>query len=163
MNNEMDDFSTKPGVANIFGVVWASANQIAPEKRMLSSMTPTIITQNGKVQMVLGTPGGSTIITSNFQTLVNVYDRKLPLKSAIDAPRVHHQLLPKNQIAYHPELAQEVKDALSAMGYRLKRNNYLGDMQVIYRSSQALEAAADFRGRGVASVFKVSVKQDEVQ
>lgn len=155
MNNEMDDFSIKPGVANIFGVVGATANAIAPEKRMLSSMTPTIVTDGKSVEMVLGTPGGSTIITSIFQALINVHERQMSAKQAIDAPRVHHQLLPKNQIAYHPELQAEIKDGLALMGYRLKRNNYLGDVQLIVKSSEKIDAAADMRGRGVADVFTV--------
>lgn len=155
MNNEMDDFSTKPGVANIFGVVGASANAIAPEKRMLSSMTPTIVARNNQVEMVLGTPGGSTIITSNFQILINVYENKMPLQQAIDATRVHHQLLPKDLIVYNPELDSKVKENLELMGYRLKRNNYLGDMQVIYRDREQLQAASDFRGRGVSHFFYI--------
>ncbi len=156
MNNEMDDFSIKPGVANVFGVVGASANAIAPEKRMLSSMTPTVVTQGESVEMVLGTPGGSTIITSIFQTLINVYERQMTSKQAIDAPRVHHQLLPKNQIAFHPELSVETQEGLELMGYHLKRNNYLGDVQVITKFSEKIEAAADMRGRGVADVFTIS-------
>ena len=161
MNNEMDDFSIKPGVANIFGVVGETANAIAPEKRMLSSMTPTIVTDRKSVEMVLGTPGGSTIITSIFQTLINVHERQMTAKQAIDAPRVHHQLLPKNQIAYHPELQPETKEGLALMGYRLKRNNYLGDVQLIVKSSEKIDAAADMRGRGVADVFSVSISDRE--
>lgn len=155
MNDEMDDFSTKPGVANVFGVVGGKANEIAPEKRMLSSMSPTILVKNGTVEMVVGTPGGSSIITSVFQTIVNVIDRHLSPQRAVDAPRVHHQLLPKDVIMYHPDLSTETKQALRLMGYQLKRNNYLGDVQLIVRQHGQLQAASDVRGRGVSKVFSV--------
>ncbi|XLM21662.1 gamma-glutamyltransferase family protein, partial [Chromobacterium piscinae] len=96
LNDEMDDFSAKPGAANAFGVVGKDANAISPGKRMLSSMTPTIVTRDGKVKLVIGTPGGSRIFTSLFQVLNNLYDFKLPLQLAVAAQRVHHQLLPKD-------------------------------------------------------------------
>lgn len=153
MNDEMDDFSTKPGVANVFGVVGGTANAIAPEKRMLSSMSPTIVLKGGEVEMVVGTPGGSTIITSVFQTIVNVIEETMDAQQAVDAPRVHHQLLPKNQIAYNPELAEAVKDELLAMGYSLKKNNYMGDVQLIIKTDSGYEAAADYRGEGVANTL----------
>lgn len=154
----MDDFSTKPGVANLFGVVGGEANKIAPQKRMLSSMSPTIVMQDNQVQAVVGTPGGSTIITSVFQTLINLYREQMNAQQAVDAPRVHHQLLPKDVIVYHPELDVEVKEELSLMGYQLKRNNYLGDVQLIWYSENGWQAAADMRGRGVAKVLLKNVK-----
>ena len=153
MNNEMDDFSTKPGVANIFGVVGGKANEIAPEKRMLSSMSPTIVVKDGKVEMVVGTPGGSTIITSVFQTIVNVVEEGMTAQQAVNAVRVHHQLLPKDQIAYNPELSEETKEALVLMGYQLKKNNYMGDVQLIVQQNSKISAASDKRGRGEAEVF----------
>lgn len=153
MNNEMDDFSTKPGVANVFGVVGGSANAIAPHKRMLSSMSPTLVLQDNQVAMVVGTPGGSTIITSVFQVLLNVFEEGMTPQQAVDAPRVHHQLLPKNQIAYNPELPEVVKRALQSLGYTLKRNDYMGDVQLIVCKRAQCEAAADYRGRGVAEVW----------
>ncbi len=155
MNNEMDDFSTKPGVANIFGVIGGKANEIAPEKRMLSSMSPTLLVKDGKVEMVLGTPGGSTIITSVFQTIVNVIEGKMSAQQAVDATRVHHQLWPKNQIMYHPKLSEEVKEGLRLMGYQLKRHNYMGDVQLIVRQEEALSAASDKRGRGMAGIVEI--------
>lgn len=155
MNNEMDDFSTKPGVPNAFGVMGGKANEIAPEKRMLSSMAPTIVMKDQKVEVVVGTPGGSSIITSVFQTLVNVIEREMPPQKAVDAPRVHHQLWPKNLIQYHPELDAAAKDALTIMGYQLKRSSYLGDVQLIVRQYGGLQAASDYRGRGVSKVFDV--------
>ncbi|GKT12978.1 MAG: gamma-glutamyltranspeptidase/glutathione hydrolase [Thiomicrorhabdus sp.] len=156
MNNEMDDFSTKPGVANVFGVVGGKANEVAPEKRMLSSMSPTIVLKDNQVEMVVGTPGGSTIITSVFQTIVNVVEEGMTAQQAIDAPRVHHQLLPKDQIAYNPELLQATKTALEGMGYQLKQNNYMGDVQLIIQQGGGISAASDSRGRGVSEVFSIS-------
>ncbi len=158
MNNEMDDFSTKPGVANIFGVVGGKANEIVPEKRMLSSMSPTIILKDGKVEMVVGTPGGSTIITSVFQTVVNVIEEGMTAQEAVDATRVHHQLLPKDQISYNPELSDDTKTALQLMGYQLKKNSYMGDVQVVVQQRGGISAASDKRGRGVSEVFKVQIK-----
>lgn len=154
MNNEMDDFSTKPGVANVFGVVGGKANEVAPEKRMLSSMSPTIVLKDNAIEMVVGTPGGSTIITSVFQTIVNVVDEGMNAQQAVDAPRVHHQLLPKDQIAYNPDLPGETKTALELMGYNLKKNSYMGDVQLILNQAE-LSAASDVRGRGVSEVFSV--------
>ena len=94
LNNEMDDFSIKPGFANMFGLIGSEINSIKPEKRMLSSMTPTIILKDGKLYMILGTPGGSTIITSVLQTILNVHEFGMDIQSAINAPRFHHQWLP---------------------------------------------------------------------
>ena len=156
MNNEMDDFSTKPGVANIFGVVGGKANEIAPEKRMLSSMSPTLVLKDGEIEMVVGTPGGSTIITSVFQTIVNVVEEGMTPQQSVDAVRVHHQLLPKDVVAYNPELPDTVKLELESMGYKLKKNNYMGDVQLIYQNDTGLAAASDVRGEGVSLVFTVN-------
>ncbi|EIM77585.1 gamma-glutamyltransferase [Nitritalea halalkaliphila LW7] len=94
LNNEMDDFSSKPGVPNMFGLIGSEANEIAPEKRMLSSMTPTIVEKEGELFMVVGTPGGSTIITAVFQTILNVIQFDMSMQEAVNAPRFHHQWLP---------------------------------------------------------------------
>ena len=102
LNDEMDDFSAKPGVANMFGVVGSDANAIEPAKRPLSSMTPTILTKDGKVSLVIGTPGGSRIFTSIFQVISDVYDFNMPLADAVGAMRFHHQLLPPNTIFWEP-------------------------------------------------------------
>jgi len=155
MNDEMDDFSTKPGVANVFGVVGGKANEVAAEKRMLSSMSPTIVLKDHNVEMVVGTPGGSTIITSVFQAILNIVEEGMDAQQAVDAPRVHHQLLPKDQIAYNPDLPEVVKGELQAMGYNLKKNNYMGDVQLILNQEQTITAASDRRGRGVSEVFEV--------
>jgi len=158
MNDEMDDFSTKPGVANVFGVVGGTANAVAPEKRMLSSMSPTIVLKDKQVNMVVGSPGGSTIITSVFQTIMNVVEEGMNAQQAVDAPRVHHQLLPKNQIAYNPNLPGLVKESLQTMGYTLKKNNYMGDVQLILKTPQGWQAASDYRGEGVSKVFSVKAQ-----
>lgn len=155
MNNEMDDFSTKPGVPNLFGVIGGEANEIAPEKRMLSSMSPTIVMKDQQVEVVVGTPGGSSIITSVFQTLVNIVERDMSPQQAVDATRVHHQLWPKNLIQYHPELGPSTKDALTIMGYQLEQSNYLGDVQLITQQYGLLQAASDSRGRGISKVFEI--------
>ena len=103
--------------------------------------------------MVVGTPGGSTIITSVFQVVVNVLEEGMSPQQAVDAPRVHHQLLPKDQIAYNPDLPEEVKSALELMGYTLKRNNYMGDVQLIVCAKAGCDAASDVRGRGVSTAW----------
>ncbi len=157
LNDEMDDFSAKPGVANAFGVVGSDANAIEPGKRMLSSMSPSIVTRNGKVSLVLGTPGGSRIFTSIFQVLNNVYDFKLPLEKAVAAQRVHHQLLPKDTIYYdaYAPLTGKVADELKAMGYVLEDQGWnMGDIQAIRVDGRSLQTASDPRGRGVGMVVK---------
>ncbi|MCQ4287146.1 gamma-glutamyltransferase [Pseudomonas stutzeri] len=157
LNDEMDDFSAKPGVANAFGVVGSDANAIEPGKRMLSSMSPSIVTRDGKVSLVLGTPGGSRIFTSIFQVLNNVFDFGLPLEKAVAAQRVHHQLLPKDTIYYdaYAPLTGEVADELKAMGYILEDQGWsMGDIQAIWVDEKNLQTASDPRGRGVGIVIK---------
>lgn len=156
LNDEMDDFSAKPGVANMFGVVGSDANAIAPGKRPLSSMSPTILTKDGKVALVIGTPGGSRIFTSIFQVVNNIYDFKMPLKEAVGAMRFHHQLLPPNTIfwePYHP-IEGELAKALEARGYTLKGQDFSGDIQVIQIDGNVPEPVADPRGRGVTRVIR---------
>ena len=156
MNNEMDDFSAKPGVANVFGVLGGEANAIAPKKRMLSSMSPTILLRDGEVSMVLGTPGGSTIITSVFQTLVNLIEFEMTAQQAIDAPRVHHQLWPKDHIGYHPSLEAATLQTLTDLGYQVEMRRFFGDVQLIVRSAMGdVQAASDMRGRGESRVWRV--------
>ncbi|WP_206997021.1 gamma-glutamyltransferase [Trinickia mobilis] len=156
LNDEMDDFSAKPGVANMFGVVGSDANAIEPGKRPLSSMTPTILTRDGKVALVIGTPGGSRIFTSIFQVINNLYDFKMPLHDAVAAMRFHHQLLPANTIFWEPyapidgELAKQVE----AKGYALKPQSFNGDIQAIKINGDTPEPAADPRGRGVTRVIQ---------
>ncbi|NER60173.1 gamma-glutamyltransferase [Pseudomonas sp. MAFF212428] len=157
LNDEMDDFSSKPGVANAFGVVGGDANAIEPGKRMLSSMSPSLVTRDGQVTLVLGTPGGSRIFTSIFQVLNNLYDYDLPLGKAVAAQRVHHQLLPKDTIYYdaYAPLNGKVAEALKKMGYTLEDQGWeMGDIQAIRVKGTALETASDPRGRGVGQVVK---------
>ncbi|MBA1245247.1 gamma-glutamyltransferase [Pseudomonas japonica] len=157
LNDEMDDFSAKPGVANGFGVVGSDANAIAPGKRMLSSMSPTIVTRDGKVTLVVGTPGGSRIFTSVFQVLNNLYDYHLTPVEAVTVQRVHHQLLPKDTIYYDAmaPLTGEVADDLKKMGYTLEDQGWLmGNIQMIRVENGQLETASDPRGRGEGRVVQ---------
>ncbi|WP_369827532.1 gamma-glutamyltransferase [Caulobacter sp. FWC2] len=155
LNDEMDDFSAKPGAPNMFGVVGGSANAIAPHKRPLSSMTPTILVKDGKPAMVIGTPGGSRIFTWVFQVLANVYDYDLTLKAAQKAPRFHHQLLPENVIFYEPSAppSAALKTALEARGYTWVED-FSGDMEAIQVVGRTPVPEADPRARGVALVVK---------
>ncbi|MWP46565.1 gamma-glutamyltransferase [Gilliamella sp. Pas-s27] len=157
LNNEMDDFSSKPGVANQFGVVGKDANAIEPNKRPLSSMTPSIFIKNNDVAMVIGTPGGSRIFTSIFQVVTNVFDNHMSLKAAIDAPRYHHQLLPANLIfieRFQNKVPEELKDKLKQMGYHFKQQDFSGDIQAIKITDNKLEAVSDIRGRGKSIIVK---------
>ncbi|MCH8538232.1 MAG: gamma-glutamyltransferase [Alkalimonas sp.] len=159
LNNEMDDFAIKPGVPNAFGVVGGDANAIEPGKRMLSSMTPSILVQDNEVRLVIGTPGGSTIFTSVFQVISNLYDFGLPLADAVAAPRFHHQLLPKDQIAMEPyqPLDETIQQALKDIGYRLVLQRWsLGDIQAIQITEQGIEAVSDPRGRGKSLLIESS-------
>ena len=155
LNDEMDDFASKPGVPNMFGVVGSDANAIAPKKRPLSSMTPTILTKDGKVALVIGTPGGSRIFTSIFQVINNLYDFHMPLKQAVSAMRFHHQLLPPNTIFWEPyePIDGPLAKQLEAKGYVLKGQSFNGDIQAIRIDGNTPEAAADPRGRGVTRVI----------
>ncbi len=155
LNNEMDDFSAKPGVPNLVGVVGGDANAIAPGKRPLSTMTPTILTRNDQVAVVIGTPGGSRIATSIFQVLTNWHDYHLRLAAAVAAPRVHHQLLPPDTIFEEPfaGLTPAVRAALIARGYKFETQSWSGDIQAIVREASGVAAVADPRGRGVARVL----------
>ena len=156
LNDEMDDFSVKPGASNLYGVVGGDANAIAPFKRPLSSMTPTILTRDGKVAMVIGTPGGSRIFTSVFQVLADVYDFDLPLPKAMAALRFHHQLLPEDTIFTEPyapmpaALAAQVK----ARGYRIAGQDFNGDMAAIQVVGGRPQPASDPRARGVSLVVR---------
>ena len=153
LNDEMDDFSAKEGVPNEYGLVGSSANAIAPNKRMLSSMTPTIILKDGKPFMVIGTPGGSTIMTTVLQVIVNVIDFKMTIQEAVDAPRIHHQWLPDHLMYEQRALSQDAVDNLRAMGYSLRmRENTTGLAEGILfdRKRGLLLGATDPRGYGEA-------------
>ncbi|HVH84058.1 MAG TPA: gamma-glutamyltransferase, partial [Steroidobacteraceae bacterium] len=155
LNNEMDDFSAKPGAANLYGVVGSEANAIAPGKRPLSTMTPTILTDHGRVALVIGTPGGSRIATWVFQVITDWHDFHMPLAAAVAAPRVHHQLLPPNTLFEEPyaTLDPTVRAALEQRGYVLVNQGWNGDIEAIAVGSSGTFAVSDPRGRGVARVL----------
>lgn len=149
MNNEMDDFSIKPGEPNMFGLIGAEANSIAPEKRMLSSMTPTIVERDNRLWMVVGTPGGSTIITAVTQTILNAYEFRLSMQEAVNAARFHHQWLP-DMLVFEPEgFEKNLKDSLRLRGYLINEGltPIIGKVDAIrVLSDGSLEAGADKRG-----------------
>jgi len=155
LNGEMDDFSVKPGVANFYGVVGNTANEIQPGKRMLSSMSPTILLKGGNVALVAGTPGGSTIFTSVFQVIVNIFDFGMSPEDAVAATRFHHQLLPPDLVTYSPRvpLPPATISALGDRGYRAEPHFFsFGDLQVILRDGDELKAASDPRNRGESRI-----------
>lgn len=146
LNNEMDDFSVKPGVPNMYGAVGGEANAIAPGKRMLSSMTPTLILKNKKPYVVIGTPGGTTIPTSVFQGIVNIVDFKMNASDAINKPKFHHQWLP-DMVMIEKEFDANTKKQLIAMGYKLVERDGIGRTEAIRLLSDGKrETAADIRG-----------------
>ncbi len=147
LNNEMDDFSVKPGSPNIYGLIGADANKIEPNKRMLSSMTPTIIEKEGQLFMVVGTPGGSTIITSVFQTIVNVIDFGMNADNAVQLPRFHHQWKPDLLYVETDALEPKVRNVLEAIGHNIKEREPIGRVEVIVRTPNGQwQGAADKRG-----------------
>ncbi|WP_299114133.1 gamma-glutamyltransferase [uncultured Winogradskyella sp.] len=156
LNNEMDDFSSKPGEPNYYGLIGAEANSIAPEKRMLSSMTPTIVEKNGDFYMSLGTPGGSTIITSVLQTILNVYEYDMTMQEAVNAPRFHNQWLP-DEIRMEPNSFNEkLIQQLEALGYIINqtRTPVIGKVDgILMLDDGSLEGGADKRGDDTAVGF----------
>ncbi|MFV8393388.1 gamma-glutamyltransferase [Flavobacterium sp. LB2P6] len=156
LNNEMDDFSAKPGEPNMFGLVGNEANSIAPQKRMLSSMTPTIVEKKGKLFMVVGSPGGSTIITSVLQTILNVYEYRLSMQEAVNAPRFHHQWLP-DLITFEPNTFNtKTFETLKSKGYLIneKTTPVIGKVDaILVLPNKKLEGGADFRGDDKAVGF----------
>jgi gamma-glutamyltranspeptidase/glutathione hydrolase len=153
LNNEMDDFSSKPGVPNMFGLIGGKANAIEPQKRMLSAMTPTIVERDGKLSMVLGTPGGSTIITSVMQTLLNVFEFDMDIQTAVSTPRFHHQWLP-DIVVFEPALfSQTLIDSLKNKGYDVKEqySRIIGRVDAISISeNNTITTGADPRGDDAA-------------
>ena len=156
MNNEMDDFSSKPGSPNMFGLIGGQSNSIKPKKRMLSSMTPTIVEKKGKLFLVLGTPGGSTIITSVFQTILNAYEYKMGIQEAIDSPRFHHQWVP-DSVRFEPNFKNisELK-ILKSIGHQfdLQKSKKIGRVDAIMVDRNGnISVGADNRGDDFAETY----------
>jgi gamma-glutamyltranspeptidase/glutathione hydrolase len=151
LNNEMDDFVSKPGVPNLYGLVGSDANSIQPEKRMLSSMTPAFVFKDNKPFLVLGSPGGGRIITTVLQTIINIIDYDFELDKAIDAPRFHHQWYP-DEIQMEKDFADEnVKTELQNMGYAIKEIPDFGRVDAImFLDDGSMVGYSDRRGYGKA-------------
>lgn len=146
LNNEMDDFSIKPGIPNMFGAVGGEANSIQPDKRMLSSMTPTIVLKNGKPYMVVGTPGGTTIPTSVYQSIVDIIDFKLDANTSVNSPKFHHQWLPET-VAFEKNFPETTISELEKSGYKAERWNQIGRTEMILIDDNGnIHAVADGRG-----------------
>ena len=154
LNNEMDDFSSKPGSPNMFGLIGGSANKIEPEKRMLSSMTPTIVEKDNELLMALGSPGGSRIITSVLQTILNVHEFKMSMNQDVNSTRFHHQWMPDSikieSNSFNPKLIEELK----LFGYNIDYKDPIGIVDgILVLSSGSLEGGADNRGDDTAIGF----------
>jgi gamma-glutamyltranspeptidase/glutathione hydrolase len=157
LNNQMDDFSIKPGVPNIYGAVGKEANAIAPGKRMLSSMSPTIVLKNKKPFLVVGTPGGTTIPTTVFQTIINIIEFNQPASDAVNNTKFHHQWLP-DQVMVEEDIPAELVNSLHAMGYTTKTTSQIGRTELIKiswrgKKRASFEAIADKRGDDHAAAF----------
>ncbi|MDQ1140215.1 gamma-glutamyltransferase [Pedobacter agri] len=151
LNNEMDDFSVKPGAPNMYGLVGGEANAIAPNKRMLSSMTPSIVEKDGQLFMVVGTPGGSTIITSVFQTIINVIDFNMDIQSAVAAKKFHHQWLPDEVYVEKDAIDSLAVEKLKAKGYNLLYRGPIGRVDAIIKTKWgSYQGGADPRGDDLA-------------
>ena len=152
LNNEMDDFSVKPGVPNMYGALGGEANAIAPNKRMLSSMTPSIVLKNKKPYVVVGTPGGTTITTNVFLSIVNILEFSLNPVDAVNKPKFHHQWKP-DDILVERDFPQATLDALQKMGYKIRKTGAIGRTELIVINGKKIEAVADKRGYDAAAGF----------
>ena len=154
LNNEMDDFSSKPGFPNMYGLIGGEANKIEPKKRMLSSMSPTIVEKDGELYMTLGTPGGSTIITSVVQTILNVHEFEMTMNEAVNSPRFHHQWKPDSIRIELDYFDRDVIEGLLKSGYRLNDKGTIGRVDgILIRDDKMLEGGADKRGDDTALGF----------
>ncbi|RYF86518.1 MAG: gamma-glutamyltransferase family protein, partial [Chitinophagaceae bacterium] len=155
LNNEMDDFSVKPGAPNMYGAVGKEANAIAPGKRMLSSMTPTIVLKDNKPYLVIGTPGGTTIPTSVFQTLVNILEFNMSPEDAVNKPKFHHQWLP-DEVFVERDFPKPIISELQQMGYKVTPRSDIGRTEVIritHDGGKKVTAVADKRGDDAAAGY----------
>jgi gamma-glutamyltranspeptidase / glutathione hydrolase len=147
LNNEMDDFAAVPGQPNAFGLIQSSANAVAPRKKPLSSMTPTIVVKDGKAVFALGAAGGPRIITATTQVLLNLIDRQQTPAAAVQAPRLHHQWLP-DVLDLEPRLHRDLRDPLTALGHKTQERNGNAVTQAVSRDSDGLRAGSDARKGG---------------
>ena len=158
LNNEMDDFSSRPGSPNMFGLIGGEANAIEPQKRMLSAMTPTIVERKGNLFLIVGTPGGPTIITSVLQTILNVHKHGMSIQKAVDAPRFHHQWLP-DIVVLEPELFDpKIRDSLTNRGYNVSEEytRIMGRVDAIHVDAQGnISTGADTRGDDKATLLRI--------
>jgi gamma-glutamyltranspeptidase/glutathione hydrolase len=151
LNNEMDDFSALPGAPNAFGLIGDVANSVAPGKRPLSSMTPTILLKGGRAVGVFGTPGGSTIITTTLQSILNVVTHGMDVSAAIGEPRVHHQWYPESLMIEPDALSPDTRKLLSDLGHTFRERGPYGNAMALWRLEDGtLTGAADPRGEGTA-------------
>ena len=153
LNNEMDDFSSKPGTPNTYGLIGSEANSIEPGKRMLSSMTPTIIEKKGNLFLILGSPGGSTIITSVFQTILNVIYFEMDILSAVNAPRFHHQWKPEYIFMETELYSDSINKALNKMGHNIKTRKNIGNVNAIMYQNNSVTVGADKRGDNKSQII----------
>jgi gamma-glutamyltranspeptidase/glutathione hydrolase len=154
LNDEMDDFSAKAGSPNLYGLIGSKANEIQPNKRMLSSMTPTIVEENGQLKMVVGTPGGATIITSVFQVVVNTLEMGMNMQQAVEYPRFHHQWMPDKITAEPARFSEEQQERLKAKGYIFSPVSAIGLVEgILVLTNGNLQGGADSRGDDTVSAY----------
>jgi gamma-glutamyltranspeptidase/glutathione hydrolase len=154
LNDQMDDFSAKAGVANGFGAIGGKANEIQPKKRMLSSMAPTILLKDDQVSLVTGSPGGTTIISSVYQSILNVIEFNMDANHAVNSARFHHQLWPINEIQHYAGINADVLQSLHQLGYKTVERSF-GDLQLIFRQKETLQAVSENskNSRGVSLII----------